>query len=279
MIDNPRYDPSDSVAREVFERVRGRHVLVLTDFDGTLSEIAPTPGEAHVAAAVQAEMAALASIASVTFGVVSGRREEDVRRRVGAAAMFVAGLHGLEIVGPGCQFRHPGLERITPVIARLTEEGRARLGWCPGLLLENKTYALTCHVRLAPPELADRALGEFEELAAPDLESGVLRALPGSMVVELLPAVGWHKGRACEWIRDHVKSRVHTRVALVYLGDDRTDEDAFAVLHDDDMVIGIGERPHAELIDWRLAGPASVGRFFGRLAQLLAHGTLVHPVA
>jgi trehalose-6-phosphatase len=54
----------------------------------------------------------------------------------------------------------------------------------------------------------------------------------------------------------------------VYLGDDRTDEDAFDALGDDDVVIGVGERPHTHLIDWRLAGPASVGRFFGQLARV-----------
>jgi len=45
------------------------------------------------------------------------------------------------------------------------------------------------------------------------------------------------------------------------------DEDAFAELGPDDLAIGVGPRPHTHLIAWRLAGPASVGRFFGRLAS------------
>ena len=57
-------------------------------------------------------------------------------------------------------------------------------------------------------------------------------------------------------------------MSIVYLGDDRTDEDAFTALADDDVVIGVGARPHTHLIDWRLAGPPSVGRFFARLAEL-----------
>ena len=75
----------------------------------------------------------------------------------------------------------------------------------------------------------------------------------------------WHKGRACEWIRARVRSVVDQPVSVVYLGDDRTDEDAFDALGDDDVVIGVGDRPHTHLIDWRLAGPASVGRFFAAL--------------
>ena len=44
-------------------------------------------------------------------------------------------------------------------------------------------------------------------------------------------------------------------VSVVYLGDDRTDEDAFDALGADDVAIGVGARPHTHLIDWRLDGP------------------------
>jgi trehalose-phosphatase len=262
------YDSSETVAREVHERLAGHQLLLLTDFDGTLADLAPTPDEAVVAEAVRADMAALAALANVTFGVVSGRRLTDVERRVGGAAEFVAGLHGLEIVGPESAFHHFALESVAPVIDSLRHRAARELAWCPGVYLEDKTYALTCHVRLAPPELGDRALEEFEALAEPLLEARVLKLLTGAKAMELLPAVDWHKGRACEWIRGRVRVTVEAPVSIVYLGDDRTDEDAFAALGDDDIVIGVGERPHTHLIDWRLAGPASVGRLFGQLARL-----------
>ena len=61
------------------------------------------------------------------------------------------------------------------------------LAWCPGVYLENKTYALTCHVRLAPPDLADRALEEFEALAEPQLEARVLKSMTGGKAHEPMP--------------------------------------------------------------------------------------------
>ena len=169
----------------------------------------------------------------------------DVAERVGSGAEFVAGLHGLEITGPDCAFHHYALDAVAPAIARLTTEAVRALAWCPSLFLENKTYALTCHVRLVPPALGDRALEEFEALAEPQLEARVLKLLPGAKALELLPAVDWHKGRAAE--------------------------DAFDALGDTDVVIGVGDRPHTHLIDWRLAGPASVGRFFHALAEHRGH--------
>ena len=249
-------------------RLVGRHLLLLTDFDGTLAELAPTPAEAVIAADVQAEIVALGACPGVTVGVVSGRRMADVAARVGQAAEFVAGLHGLEIRGPHVAFHHYALDSVAPVLAGIARSAEKELAWCPGVLLEDKTYALTCHVRLAPPELADRALEEFEALAEPQLEARVLKLLAGAKALELLPAVDWHKGRAAEWIRARVRAQTDDPVSIVYLGDDRTDEDAFDALGDEDVVIGVGERPHTHLIDWRLTGPASVGRFLGQLGKV-----------
>jgi trehalose-phosphatase len=239
----------------------------LTDFDGTLADLAPTPAEAVMSGDVHAGLVALGACPGVTIGVVSGRRLVDVEARVHGDAEFVAGLHGLEITGPGVAFHHYALDAVAPVIAGIAQSTAQELAWCPGVLLENKTYALTCHVRLAPPELAGRALEEFEALAEPELEARVLKLLTGAKALELLPAVDWHKGRAAEWIRARVRAQADRPVSVVYLGDDRTDEDAFDALGDDDVVIGVGERPHTHLIDWRLAGPDSVGRFFAQLAR------------
>jgi trehalose-phosphatase len=258
---------SEIVAREVHARLKHSHLLLLTDFDGTLSELAPTPDEAVVSTAVRAQIAELAALPSVTFGVVSGRRLTDVSQRVGTAAEFVAGLHGLEITGPGSDFHHYGLEPVRPLIASLLDTAAQRLAWCPGVLLEDKTYALTCHVRLSPRGMGERALVQFEALAAPLIEAGVLKGLSGKKATELLPAVRWHKGLACDWIRGRVRVSVDKPVSIVYLGDDRTDEDAFAVLSHHDVAIGVGERPQAHLIDWRLTGPASVGRLLAHLAR------------
>jgi trehalose-phosphatase len=242
--------------------------LLLTDFDGTLADLTPTPEEAFVTDAVAAGITAIARQPTVTFGVVSGRRMADVAARVGPAAAFVAGLHGLEIEGPDCAFHHYALDSVAQVIDRLARTAARELAWCPGVYLENKTYALTCHVRLAPPDLADRALEEFEALAEPQLEARVLKSMTGAKALELLPDVDWHKGRAAEWIKARVETRLGEAVSILYLGDDRTDEDAFDTLGESDTVVGVGPRPQTHLIDFRLAGPASVGRLFARLAVL-----------
>jgi trehalose-phosphatase len=257
-----QYDDPRIVAAKAWARVRGRHLLLLTDYDGTLSELAPTPADAVVSNPVLDAFGAMASQPHLTCGVVSGRPIDDVAARVQPAVQYVAGIHGLEIRGHGEEFSHRALDEVEPVIARLAASSERRLAWCKGCFLENKRWALTCHVRLAAPDDAERALEEFEDIADPYLESRVLRLLIGSKAVELLPAVDWHKGRAVEWIRTRVGRDTRRSVSVIYLGDDRTDEDAFTALSVDDFAIGVGDRPHSHMIDARLAGPAAVGQFF-----------------
>jgi trehalose-phosphatase len=268
IVISPAFDPPERVAVEVAQRLDGRHLLLLTDYDGTLADLARVPAEAFVADDVRDALDGMAIRPDITVGVVSGRRLVDVAERVGSDAEFVAGLHGLEITGPDAAFHHYALDTVAPVIERLLHDAERELSWCPGLFLEDKTYALTCHVRLSPPDLAARALDEFEAIVEPQLEARVLRLMTGAQAMEALPAVDWHKGRAVAWIRARVAARLGAPVAVVYLGDDRTDEDAFAALADDDVAVGVGERPHTHLIDYRLDGPASVGKLFGLLAGL-----------
>jgi len=267
-VDGAFYDLPSVVIDDVGRTTHGRHVLLLTDYDGTLAELAPTPAEATISAELQADIAEVEALPSVTFGVVSGRRLSDVRVRVGPEVEYVAGLHGLEIEGPQSKFHHHALDAVVPVIGTLVQAARQALAWCPGIYFEDKTYALTCHVRLAPSECAARALLEFETLAEPQTDADVLKTMSGAKALEVLPATDWHKGRAVEWIRARVEARVREPVSVVYLGDDRTDEDAFRSLGAVDVAIGVGERPNGALIDWRLEGPACVDRFLGEFVRL-----------
>ena len=249
------------MAGEVANSARGSHVLLLTDYDGTLAAIAPTPSEATISDELRTDIAEVAALPTVTFGVVSGRRLDDVRARVGPGAEFAAGLHGLEIAGPGARFHHHALDPVVPLIAMLMRTAGPALAWCPGVHLEDKTYALTCHVRLAQVNCGERALNEFRAIAEPQIKGHALRTMAGAKALEVLPATDWNKGRAVEWIRARVMARLGQPLSVVYLGDDRTDEDAFGVLGDADFAIGVGGRPHAHLIDWRLEGPSSVHAF------------------
>ena len=107
-----------------------------------------------------------------------------------------------------------------------------------GMRVEAKRLGLAIHYRDVP---AERMREVEAELARAIQKSGHrLKIFHGSKVIEILPQVGWNKGRCALWIREAVQ-RLSTRpVMTVYMGDDWTDEHAFEALEGQAITIKIG---------------------------------------
>jgi trehalose 6-phosphate phosphatase len=200
---------------------------LVTDIDGTISAIAPTPAEAMVDPAAKAALALLAErLAAVA--VVSGRAPADAAAMVGLPELTYVGNHGLERIARGEPWTHPVAAAAQPAIAAaLAEiENAARaIGDAPWLLVENKGVTGTIHYRLAPDPAAATAL--LEPLAREATARHGLRLTLGRMILELRPALAVNKGTA---IRDLVRDlALH---GIVFFGDDVTDVDAFRALRE-----------------------------------------------
>jgi trehalose 6-phosphate phosphatase len=91
-----------------------------------------------------------------------------------------------------------------------------------------------------------------------------VRRLEGNSVVEYLPNISGHKGDATRWIATDVESKFARRAWVAYVGDDITDEDAFAAI---DLGIGVlvGLRPTSAT--HKLDGIPDVDRFLRWLAS------------
>ena len=201
------------------------HVLVGLDFDGTLTPIVDRPALAALAPTVRQSVAELARQSRATVAVVSGRALGDLRGRAAIENVTYAGNHGLEIGGPGVSFVHPGAENASAEIDEALVAIETALGGIGGVEIEHKGLTASVHYRRVAPadELAVKLLirGCVHE-AAPAL---IVRE--GKKVLEIWPAVHWHKGAAIGWIKQRLQQ---PRVACVYVGDDSTDEDAFQTL-------------------------------------------------
>jgi trehalose-phosphatase len=214
------------------------------DFDGTLAEFNVDPDAVLLAPPRQMLLQTLAQRADLSAGIVSGRRISDLRRRVPAApSLFFAGLHGLEIEGPGLKFAHNAVSIATPAISLLGKELRRAVKSLPGVFVEDKTYAVVLHVRGASKADRLHATTRFNALAEPFLNDGTLRLQPGDSVLELLPNVDWAKGDAVRAIVRHVEVETREPVWPVYIGDDATDEDAFETIGNNGLTIAVGRRP------------------------------------
>ena len=240
------------------------HILLLLDFDGTLSEIAPIPEEAVLRPGNAALLEKLARHPKCTVGVISGRALDDVSRKVGVPGLVYAGNHGLEIDGPGLQYLHPDVAAALPAIAQSAGEMDRALANVPGAFVENKTLTLTVHYRRTPAEHHDAVASVFHDAAQPLVSAGLCRVTAAKSALELRPAVDWDKGRALTLIR----GRLAADAFPIYIGDDATDEDAFRAAQAAGGVgIFVGPPDADTSAHWRLDAPANVTEALAELSE------------
>jgi len=207
-------------------RRRGGRVLLALDFDGTLAPIVPRHEDAAMLPDAEEPIRRLAARPDTVVAVVSGRGLDDVRARVRADGIYFAGNHGFEIEGPDVRHRLPDAEALRPVLAGIRDALRERYAGIEGAEVEDKGVTLSIHYRrVASPADAER-VREAAELAA--AEDDRLRITHGKAVLEIRPAIDWHKGRAVDFLLETLAERGD--FFPVFIGDDVTDEDAFEVV-------------------------------------------------
>ena len=197
-----------------------RELLVLVDFDGTLSEIVPTPDAAQPVGGAEDALRRLGERCQVA--IVSGRPVRDLRRRLTVdASVTLAGGHGTEVAEPdGTLHSLVDLDVVTPVLdeveAELQDVVDVSLGW----LVERKPASVAVHHRqVADPGQTLLKVRNVLDAHQDDPPGFVVS--DGKAVTELRPA-GITKGTVVDRLGDAAPDR-----HLVVIGDDVTDEDAF----------------------------------------------------
>jgi trehalose-phosphatase len=228
-----------------------RPLLVGLDVDGVLAPIVAHADDARLLPGTLEVIGRLA--ATTPVAIVSGRSLDDLERRFGfPPPVAVVGSHGLEARGAASLELTPADAVRRRELAELA--GRAAVG--DGVWVEHKPASVVLHVREASREVATRAVEAL--LAATPSDVHVKH---GHEVVELF-AVATSKADAVERLRR--SARV---ASVVYVGDDRTDEEVLAALGPDDVGVRVG--PGDSVAAWRLADPAAVASFLDGLAGAL----------
>ena len=234
---------------------RADKVLLLFDYDGTLTPIVAKPGDAALSGEVRRLLGSLAASPRYIAGIVSGRSLEDLSVLADIPGLIHAGNHGMEISGPGIDFVHPGAVAARGILDEVAHRLSVAVGGVPGVIVEHKRLTLTVHYRA----VAERRVVEIESGVAdttmPYVEGGDVRLTRGKMVTEVRPAVPWDKGKAIEKIREECGDLP----LPVYFGDDRTDEDGFRVVQAmDGIAVFVGEPREGTVALHQLESPAEV---------------------
>ncbi|MBM2812400.1 MAG: trehalose-phosphatase [Chloroflexi bacterium] len=243
---------------------------LVTDFDGTVSQIVADPDAASILPLCRDALASLADDLDLV-GVLSGRMPQDARDRVGLDGIEYVGVHGLVRLGATGPETHPLATPFEHIVESVAPALRRHLD-SPGIFVEDKGPALAVHYRQAPDQATARELVLDELGRVADAHGMAL--FEGRMVVELRPPLPLGKGWS---LLDIAQNR--TLRSLIYLGDDRTDVEAFDALQDwreeatDRCGVAIGvlspEMPAALLAvaDFLLEDVAAVELLLSRLAK------------
>jgi trehalose 6-phosphate phosphatase len=239
-------------------------LLLGLDFDGTLAPIVPRPEDAALLPAARAALDLISARSDTHIALVSGRSLEDLRSRVVIDRVYYAGNHGLEIEGPGVHRLHEDAVSARATLEQLAHDLGRTLHAMDGVIVEDKILTLSVHFRLVTDEA--QALRVREEVRACARQYGDVRLTDGRKVVEIRPDVDWNKGRAFRFLRDTLEDRFG-RGPAVFIGDDRTDEDAFRELGSTDCSIVVGDPPqHHSVAQAVLRSPEDVAQFLRLLA-------------
>ncbi len=200
---------------------------LVTDIDGTISVMAPTPGEAVVTEEARETLRRLSERLAFV-GVVTGRSASVGESLVGVPGLVYVGNHGTERRHNDTTWMHPEAVASAATLGHALRgiyERASALGVGDGLVVEDKGLSGSIHYRLAPrPEQARAVLVELANEAA--AQAGLL-VTEGRLVVELRPRLRVNKGTA---LIDLV--REHSLRGVVFLGDDLTDVDAFRAVRE-----------------------------------------------
>jgi trehalose-phosphatase len=267
-------NPALPLQPAVAVRLGGTPLSVLLDIDGTLAPIAPRPDQVKVPADMCKALERLIAIPDAHVAVVTGRSVGDGRRIVPLDGIGVIGNHGFEVLGEsGEVISEPAAATFLTVVQNAARRLAGLPREIPGVVLEDKQWTLSVHYRLAARPAIPRITETVNEIAR-DLG---LRVTRGKEVLELRPPLEVNKGTAAVlWVK---RLGMSSAASVLYIGDDRTDEDAFRELREafpKAVTIRVGDPDHGETTsaEFRVETPSEVKDFLIALAEYRSAGKL-----
>uniref|UniRef100_M1B2X5 Trehalose-6-phosphate synthase n=1 Tax=Solanum tuberosum TaxID=4113 RepID=M1B2X5_SOLTU len=227
-----KYPSALNSFQQIVNHAKNKKIVIFLDYDGTLSPIVDDPDRAFISAEMRSAVRDVAK--HFPTAIISGRSRDKVYQLVGLTELYYAGSHGMDIMLP------------------------IRNELCTNDSLIKSTDQQSW------PILAQCVHDVLKEYPR-------LRQTHGRKVLEVRPVIDWDKGKAVEFLLDSLGFRNSHDVLPIYIGDDRTDEDAFKVLRGRYQGYGIlvSAIPKESNAIFSLGDTSEVKEFLGSLAKTM----------
>lgn len=237
------------------------HRLLMLDHDGTLAPLVIARDRAVPSRETHALLERIATSHATSLVMISGRPIRELADLLGHPAWTLIGEHGWESMDPGERVARHALPR--GVAARLDRAERLAREAGFADRLERKRTSLAVHTRGLDPGKAGEIEASATQAWAPLTDGAPMRMTLFHGGVELR-AHGRDKGTA---VRD-LLAQARPGTLGVYVGDDRTDEDAFRALPPDGIGVRVGTSDAPTAASARLASTDDVTRFLARWLEV-----------
>jgi trehalose 6-phosphate phosphatase len=241
---------------EIKSQIRNAELCaLLLDFDGTLVRIQRRPWEVRVPQRIKQLLERLTLNPKLFVAIVSGRRYQDLRTRIGIENLRYIGLHGAEEDGNSICI---GTD-VGKILSTAKLEAQKQIASMRGIRIEDKGLSFAVHYREATSSVADAARSCLLQLVLPLHQ--FLKVFEGAMVWEVLPHEIQGKGAAARALLN----RLPLGTPAIYIGDDGTDESAFRSLSDQ-ITVRVGNTKGTQA-KYYLRSPRDVMDFLLRLEK------------
>ncbi|XP_054815670.1 trehalose-phosphate phosphatase A [Prosopis cineraria] len=277
-----KYPSALTSFEQITNYAKGKRIALFLDYDGTLSPIVDNPECAFMSDNMRAAVKKVAEL--FPTAIISGRSRDKVYEFVGLTELYYAGSHGMDIIGPVRQSvsdNHPNCIRSTDNQGKevnlfqtaaeflpMIDEVMSSLIECTkdikGAKVENNKFCVSVHYRNVE-EKNWHIVGQRVTDILKDYPR--LRLTHGRKVLEVRPVINWDKGKAVTFLLESLGLNNCDDVLPIYVGDDRTDEDAFKVLKEGHKGYGIlvASAPKESNAVYSLHDPSEVMEFLKSL--------------
>ncbi|KAL1222224.1 Trehalose-phosphate phosphatase A [Cardamine amara subsp. amara] len=241
-----KYPSALTSFEKIMSFAKGKRIALFLDYDGTLSPIVEEPDCAYMSSAMRSAVQNVAKY--FPTAIISGRSRDKVYEFVRLSELYYAGSHGMDIMSPAGEFLNHEHSRtvsvnekgkdvnlfqpaseflpmIDKVLCSLVEGTKD----IKGVKVEDNKFCISVHYR---------NVEEKNWALVAQCVNDVIRTYPklrlthGRKVLEIRPVIDWDKGKAVTFVLESLGLSNCEDVLPIYVGDDKTDEDAFKVLRD-----------------------------------------------
>jgi len=245
------------------------NVILLTDFDGTLTPIRKHPDLAALSEEIRQILIKFSQNKTIFLGIITGRSLKQIKKLVQIRGILYAANHGIELEGPGIRSTCPEAKKARSTLWHIYMKLFKSLRLIKGIYIEDKGLSVSLHYRAVKKKGdVEFVTSTLHDITKPFLDRKMLSLSTGKMVYEIRPSVKWNKASTIQWLLAHYFPGEFSEEALIiYLGDDKADIEVFDSLRGKGLTIFVGNPLDTSTAEYYVHSPEEVKVFLEHLYE------------